>query len=374
MLEALLAIMIIADPQTAATQAPPPTPDFAPLTEAMEQYVSACGLPGAAMIVMRGEHVLYEHYVGDYTSETVIPIASASKWLSGAVIMSLADDGLIDLDAPISTYLPQFAGRKGAMTVRQLFSHTSGLPTEHPMVHNRWTTLAEAADAIARAELDAPPGAEFRYGGVSMHVAGRIAEVVTGQPWNDLFAERLTIPLGMSTTRFGLLPTENPSPAGAAWSNLCDYSRFLQMLAAGGELDGVRVLSGESVAIMLADQTRSAPMRGAVATFRAPGARYGIGNWIFDIDESGAGSVNTSPGAFGFTPWLDHERGVIGVLMIEDHANSTRSKQNLPDLRAITSAILDGRPVEASPFIPRSTEPQRKRPLRDAIRRRLSGG
>jgi serine-type D-Ala-D-Ala carboxypeptidase/endopeptidase len=346
-----------------------PAIDFSPLTDALERYVAACDLPGGAMIIMRGDEILYERYVGSYSNKTVVPIASASKWLSGAVMMALVDDGKIALDAPISTYLPQFTGDKAAITVRQLFSHTSGLPTEHVMVHNHRVTLAEAVDAIAKEDLVTAPGSEFRYGGVSMHVAARIAEVVSGKSWHELFAETITGPLRMTTTRFGLGLTKNPSPAGGAGSSLHDYAAFLRMIAAGGTVDGRRVLSPEAVETMLTDQTRGGPMKGAVARM-ATGSRYGIGNWVNQVNSGGTSVVNSSPGAFGFMPWVDRKRNVIGIFMIDDRAGARKRVENLPDIREVTNAVLDGKhlPVAASrpaaSSQPAASQPQR---LRDRI-------
>ena len=85
----------------------------------------------------------------------LIAIASASKWVSAVAILTLVDDGLIDLDAPLSTYLPQFTGSKGTMTVRQMFSHTSGLPggSSWAVLTDGTITLAEAADEKGAREL-----------------------------------------------------------------------------------------------------------------------------------------------------------------------------------------------------------------------------
>lgn len=336
-----------ATPPAAPAGASQPAIDFAPLTEALEHFVDACELPGGGMIIMRGDEVLYEEYVGSYSAETVVMIASASKWLSGATIMALVDEKKIDLDAPISTYLPKFTGEKGTITVRQLFSLTSGLPPEHDAVHNHRITLEQAVDAIAEADLVSTPGSEFRYGGVSMHVAARIAEVVTGKSWHEVFNKKITRPLGMSSTRFGLGLTKNPSPAGGARSTLRDYTRFLRMIARGGELDGVRVLSNEAVDILLADQTQGNPMRGAVAR-RVAGARYGIGNWVNQVDRKGRSVVNSSPGAFGFTPWIDRDRNILGIFVIEDTRSARKRVANLPDMRLVTNALLDGEAPPAS--------------------------
>jgi len=122
---------------------------------------------GASMVlVQRGRVVFLKHY-GDFDPSTVVPIASASKWISASVIMALVDEGKLSLDDRVSQYIPSFTGNKSAITIRQLFSHTSGLPSDTGLQSNnclsdRFTTLAACAEEIARQPLVAQPGTEFR--------------------------------------------------------------------------------------------------------------------------------------------------------------------------------------------------------------------
>ena len=185
------------------------------------------GLPGASLLIWRRGKTLYERYFGDYTADTVVPIASSSKWLAAAVLMTLVDDGLIGLDKPLSTYLPQFVGKKGEMTIRQMFAHTSGL-VDPGGEGDQWDyaiTMAQYADRIARdGVLRADPGVEFRYGSVSMQLVGAVAEQVTGKSWNDLFLERIAKPCDMPNTAFAkVAANRNPMLAGGASSSLPDY-------------------------------------------------------------------------------------------------------------------------------------------------------
>lgn len=348
-----------ATPSMAQDQVPSPqvstTPsyDFSALKPALEEFVRKARLPGAGLLLVRDGKVIYREFAGEYGSDTVVSTASAAKWLTGAVIMSLVDDGLIDLDKPIGEILPEFTGDKAAITVRQLMSHTSGLPGENAPVGRVGGTLADTAREISRMELVAKPGAEFGYGGVSMQVAARIAEVVSGKSWNDLFAERVAVPLGLTQTRYGRLGLrQNPQVAGGAVTTLDDYGRFVSMILAQGEFTDpttgktTRVLSEEAVREMCADQTRGAAIRGSTLTRRLSGARYGIGTWVEPgparaTREDRPGGANSSPGAFGFMPWVDWERGVAGVFMIEDRSRTRRRVDDLPDLRELVRDALD---------------------------------
>jgi CubicO group peptidase (beta-lactamase class C family) len=126
--------------------------------------------------------------------------------MTGTVVLTLVDEGRLGLDDPVARYLPEFAGDRGRITVRQLLSHTSGLPMSDPALQRRDITLQRAVEAIASANLLSAPGELCVYGDASVQVAGRVAEIASGvgapsgRTWKALFASRLTIPLGMSQT------------------------------------------------------------------------------------------------------------------------------------------------------------------------------
>lgn len=302
--------------------------DFARLDALLRDSVQAAGNMlggGYTLILVRDGEEIFNRSYGLSRENKVIPIASATKWLSGAVIMSLVDDGLLSLDDRVGTYLPSFTGAKGNITVRQLMSHTSGLNDSFPYHTDRSLTLAQAADSIAlNVPLVVQPGTVFSYGGTSMQVAGRVAEVAGGKPWDTLFAERIARPLGMSATDYeGLGDTDNPQIGGGAQSSARDYMRFLLMLLNDGVYDGRRVLSEESIRAMHLDQTGGAPIvytpyeKHAYIDPSLPATRYGIGNWRERV-LSATGEVveSASQGAFGFSPWIDRERNLAGVLAV----------------------------------------------------------
>lgn len=271
---------------------------------------------GAALLLLEKDRTIYRKSFGNFRADQVLPIASATKWLSGAVIMSLVDEGKLSLDEPVARYLPEFKDQKARISIRQLFAHTSGLPPEASCRNNRATTLEECVKTMARLSLQADPGTRFHYGGVSMHVGGRVAEVVTGKPWNDIFNEKIGLPLGLTQTDYHAYgPTQNPRPAGDARSTLDEYGKFLQMLLNRGSFQGTRVLSIEAVDQMHRDQTEGASISYSIFGDKGhldsslPEARYGVGVWL----ESG--EALSSPGALGAYPWIDLRNNVAGLIL-----------------------------------------------------------
>ena len=333
---------------------PTPTPvtyDFTEIDNLLQRVASKHG--GIALVLIKDNKVIYQKSFGPYSAARVVPIASASKWLSGALIMTLVDEGKLSLDDTVSKYIPEFGGEKSGITIRQLFSHTSGLPSETRCRNDKRTTLERCAREIAALRLIGPPGDEFLYAGVSMHVGGRVAEVLTGKPWNDLFVERIATPLVMTQTDFlSYGPTQNPWPAGDARSSADDYGRFLQMLLQGGTFNGKRILSEASVVEMHKDQTRDAHIKYTIYENHGdldPNllvARYGIGMWRekFDVG-SGKLQEASSQGYFGFTPWIDVERNLAGVLSVQ-----SRFSRIMPDYLELKKEIRRIIPPDSRPL------------------------
>jgi CubicO group peptidase (beta-lactamase class C family) len=210
-------------------------------------------------------------------------------------------------------YLPEWTGQHGQITIRQLWSHTSGLAGDHACLADGTITLAQCVEQIRQAPMLAGPGAQFYYGGASMQVAGRIAEVVTGQSWVDLFNERIATPLQMTSTSW--VPVgANPRIGGGLFTTLDDYTNFMSMIAAGGTFDGATVLEPATVATMQLDQTAGA----LIAYSPHPDTRrYGLGEWRDVVDTGGAAIQLSSQGAFGYSPWLDVQRGYFAVFMVQ---------------------------------------------------------
>ena len=282
--------------------------DFTTIDKILERAAPELG--GCALLLIKNDKVIYRKSFGRFEPDKVVPIASASKWLSGALIMTFVDEGKISLDDPVSKYIPEFGTDKSNVTVRHLFAHTSGLPAEARCRNDKQTTLERCTSEIARMKLRAMPGEEFFYGGVSMHVGGRIAEIVSGKSWNELFAEKIAVPLGMTQTDFFAYgPTDNPRPAGDARGSADDYGRFLQMILQRGSFNGTKILSATSVVEMHKDQTGSARIGYTIYgkhRARDPDlllARYGVGVWREKVDE-GSQQLReaSSQAALGFIP------------------------------------------------------------------------
>lgn len=315
----------------------------------IDDRVTRDRLDGAALLVVRDGAVLRDRGYGGYDRDTQVPIASASKWLTAATMMTLVDEGRLSLDDQVSSLLPEFDGPAGAATIRQLLSHTSGIASAD-CIWSSASTLARCVEQIAGARPATTPGTVFAYGNTSYSVAGRIIEVMTGESFEQAFEHRIAQPLGMTATRFdgaGDRRTGNPVPAASATSTLHDYGRFMQMIAADGEFDGRRVLSASSVREMERDQV------GALANPADPAVRttgiatYGLGVWRDVTTTTDDGVVSSGNGAFGFYPWIDRARGAYGVLLVHDAEHS--SAYAVPSSQRIVHQVWSALDAETGP-------------------------
>lgn len=306
--------------------APAPAPAIPAIQKAFDAVVHELKLGGAGLAVVTADQELHRSHHGDVNGAAVLPIASASKWLATATVLTLVDEGKLDLDVPVARYVREFdRDDKRRITLRQCLANTSGLPPRLAERTRGWDMTRFAAE-VADEGLREQASSAFRYGGVGFQVAAVAAERVAGKSWHVLFAERIAAPLGLQHTRFGtLLPVGGeagtaalPWVAGGAVSTLDDYARFLRMLAGKGVFAGERVLSEASVAAMFRDQVASDVEVHAVG-FEAGALRYGLGTWIEALPSGGARVMD--PGALGFTPWLDLDLGVGGVFAVRDRAN-----------------------------------------------------
>lgn len=326
-------------------------PRFDALERRILDVVAEIGLPGASLMVVHAGSLVEQETWGEYTLETKVPIASASKWLSGALIMTLVDDGLLTLDDPAETFVDQLKGTPpGQLTLRQMLSFTTGLISEDqmPCYSSADYSLQECVTEWVKKPLAHRPGAQYRYHSGHLMMAGALAEIVTGQSFEELFQERIAIPLGMVSTRFlhnkdpSRIPVTFPNPAGGAVSTLGDYARFLEMLVNDGLApDGTRVLSTESIAEMETNQTEGLPMR--ASRFRTSSkAPYGLAHWIDWTYPDGSTMVTSSPGTFGFRGWIDRENDVFGVYLVWDNSDG-----NDPDSSPSGGSWIYGMSAEA---------------------------
>jgi hypothetical protein len=328
---ALVAPLVLTLPSPLAAV---PAYDFAPLTAIAQEANADLALRGSALRVLIDGRVVYQQFFGSYNAATIVPIASASKTLSAAVIMALVDEGKLALDDKVSKFIPAFnkPGGYAEITLRQCFAHISGLPGSetHPALSDTSLTLAQSADLIAQIPLIGPPGGQFSYGGLSMQVAGRCAEVATGKTWDQLFQEKITVPLGLTQVDFVTLslqapyrPSTNPRIGGGARCSLVDYSVFVQMLLNNGLHRGRRVLSEASIREMRREQTAGLP----VISSPVPSDQtyYGLGQWILRGDAAGLTAETSAAGAFGFNAWMDSSRRLTAVYLVLDQGPVVRN-------------------------------------------------
>jgi CubicO group peptidase (beta-lactamase class C family) len=299
--------------------------DFSPVDKYLEENAAVYD---NSVVVLASQHgqLIYKKEIGLHADDKRV-IASASKWLSGAVILSLVDDGKLSLTDTVGKFLPIFTKyHKGNITIRQLFSHTSGFPGNSTQRYEyRWElTLEQAVDSIAvYTDMIHPPGTTFNYGGVSMQVAGRIAEVVSGKSWQLLFNEKIGKPCDMDVP-YVIMSFKNPLIAGGVRTSAADYLHFLEMIVNKGKYNGKQVLSEKALGEMLKDQTAGA----VVEDSPYPAGRqigYGIGNWIDVLSASGRVIETSSPGAFGTHPWQDEKNGIAGIIFTRSDPKKTNA-------------------------------------------------
>jgi methyl acetate hydrolase len=356
----------------------------AALDTSLRSAVARRDVPGVVALITNRERVLYQSAFGvadiatgrPITKDALFRIASMTKPVTSVALMQLVEQGRLGLDDPAEKYLPELVGLQvfesfdvttGAYrlrpasrppTVKHFLTHTSGLA--YPF------TSATLRDFKPRAGETYPfggpllfnPGERWQYG-TSTDVVGRLVEVVSGQKLEDYFREHIFAPLKMDDTSYnvpeakgprlvaqqqragermdGAIELQNPQlgltipvPVGGGGlaSTANDYGRFMRMLLNGGELDGVRVLKAETVALMGQNQIgavsvpalKSALPRSADFTFIADGRdKWGLGFLITTDQVPG----KRSPGSLSWGGinntffWIDPTRGVGGVIMMQ---------------------------------------------------------
>lgn len=202
------------------------TPDFSAVTNLIQSWVNKHYYSGCGLMVAKDDQIIFERCFGNFTPDTEVLIASAGKWLAAANVMTLVDEGKLSLEDTPARWLPEFKNDpKDKATLRQLLSHTSGYPPYQPKDKpvDKYQTLAKSVEHILPLPLDFKPGERFDYGGLAMQVAGRIAEVASGQDWETLFQERIAKPCQMTNTHFTPVDQgggHSPMLGGGARSNI----------------------------------------------------------------------------------------------------------------------------------------------------------
>lgn len=336
------------------------TASISEIAAAVQPFVNREELAGAVMLVANKSEVLSRVAIGfadikankPMRTDSLFWIASQSKPITATALMILVDEGKVNVDDPVENYLPEFRGqmyvaekdgqhvllKKPAhpITVKNVLSHTSGLPfrsaIEVPTLDR--LPLADRVRSYAMTPLDFAPDTKYQYSNAGINTAARIIEVVTNQSFESFLDERLFKPLGMTETTFwptkeqatriaksykpgpnrmGLEETtisqiqyplhehatRYPMPAGGLFSSAKDLSRFYQMLANDGELDGKRYLSKAAVQQLTSKQTPDGVATPYGFGFSTGGERFGHG------------------GAYSTNSYYDRKHGLILIWLVQ---------------------------------------------------------
>lgn len=325
--------------------------DFRPLQNKIQVWVDSGYYSGASILIVKDNHYIYENYFGNYDTNTVVFIASAGKWLAAATIAAVVDEGKLNWTDKVRKWLPQLNDVKGEATLEQLLSHTSGYPDYQPEGNpvDIYQTLKSSVEHIVSLPADTLPGTEFKYGGLAMNVAGRMAEMATGKDWETLFLEKIGKPLGMTSTHF--IPVDSsgghaPMLGGGARSSLYDYINFLSMIANDGIFNGKRILSKNAIREMQTDHVGNAIIKSENFTEEVRGILrndiYGLGEWREEVNRRGDATLLSSPSWAGAYPWIDKKNNVFGFFMthIVNNKNGFNSFLSSPCIPVIVRDVL----------------------------------
>ncbi|MCO8277937.1 beta-lactamase family protein [Actinoplanes sp. TRM 88003] len=175
----------------------------------LREAFASTGLPGMSAVVTRGDRVVYSGGFGPgVTADTPMRVASVSKSFTAAAVLTLVDEGRVELDQPVVTYLPEFSladPRSQRITVRQLLNQTSGLSdrTVDIRATQRAADLTGYVAALRDGKPAGEPGARYEYCNVNFDVAARLVEAVDGRPFDVALRERVFGPLGMRASTVG---------------------------------------------------------------------------------------------------------------------------------------------------------------------------
>ena len=304
---------------------------WADLDDILQQKQQLLG-KDLVMMVANKDTIVYKKELGDFKSKTPAPIASASKWLTAALVMILVDEGKISLDDNIVNYIPEFGKYfKNYITVRHCLSHMTGIKEEGGVIKNllqrkKYESLEEEVNVIASKEIQAPPGTEFRYSNYGLNIAGRICEVVTKKKFDQLIKLKLFTPLTMRNTSFTDMNMGPVNPSGGAKSTAEDYMKFLTMLLNRGTYKGKQIISEASIDEMLKINTKAEQIK--YAPKAATGFNYASGSWVIEGKE-GVATALASPGLFGTWPMIDFCRGYAYLVFVKNLLGEERADAHI---------------------------------------------
>ena len=385
----LCILLVLSGPATAL--------DKGKLDSVLKTAVAKQGVPSVVAIVADKNGVVYRNAV-NAPDDTIFAIASMTKPVTSVAVMQLVEAGKVRLDEPAKTYVRELASvqvveggklrdPKGAVTIRQLLSHTSGFAYEfmHPDVagyakSGKVASMAAGGEGFLKAPIVADPGSRWEYG-ISTDWLGKIVETVSGESLEQYFQMHIFAPLGMQDSSFvvpaakqarlasvharkpdGSLEKMAASPfkpagffsgGGGLHSTAGDYIRFTRALLAGGELDGKRILKADTVAMMGANQIGSLavqPFKSLIPQLATDGAvlpgefdKFGLGFALNSKPTASGRGANTMAwaGIFNTFFWIDREKGITAVLMTQMSPGLDEGPRKL--LEDFDRAVYSGR-------------------------------
>jgi CubicO group peptidase (beta-lactamase class C family) len=323
--------------------------------------------PGAYAVVGTHAGILAEDSVGHLDwgpsavpdEHTLWDLASLTK-VTGmtTAIMQLYEQGKVDLDAPLQRYIPEWQGpHKELVTIRELITHTSGLPADEPydrMTHN--------PDSIAKlmfaTPLDTLPGVRMVYSDIGAYMLGRLVERLSGEPLDEYLQNHVFGPLRMTETMYRppaslkprIAPTEiDPIRGGKVWgvvhderayylggvsahaglfSSAHDMARFARMYLNGGELDGVRIVQPSTIRLFTTRQVQDRALG-----WQKPDGRNSAGHLMSEQAFGHTGFTGTSI-------WIDPARDVF-VILLSNRVDPTRNNNKIGRVRvALADAVM----------------------------------
>ena len=333
------------------------------------------------------------------TTDTIFRMASMTKPIASVALMMLYEEGLFQLDDPISDWLPEFKNMmveveqadgsislepaKTPISFTHILTHTAGLMNSYRGDIARYSevsrvqgdeNLASWTERLATLPLRYEPGTRWEYSAATS-VVGRLVEVMSGDDLDTFFRERIFEPLQMTDTHFYLPPDKvnrfatlygpdadngnrmmltevgdersnyvsGPraffSGAGGLVSTAHDYIRFQQMMLNGGELDGVRLLGSKTVELIFANHTGDLPL-----WLSGPGYGFGLGYSVV-MDRAVAHTSDTEGsvswgGAFGTMFWIDPEEELVAIILTQIRPSShIRLREGFHNV--VNQAIVD---------------------------------
>lgn len=310
----------------------------------MRRGITVGGFPGAAVVVGRRGAIVYEQGFGTLSyanssapvsaDESIYDLASLTKVIgTTTAAMVLFDQGKLNLDAKVSTYIPQFVGgMRDLVTVRMLLTHTAGLPPGRD-VWRKHVSPAEAKEMVLTTKLQYKPGSGTTYSDLGADILGWVVEGAAAEPLDTFLASHVFGPLGMHNTgfkpadslRYRIAPTEVFPPRGyplrgevhdenayalggivghaGLFSTAGDLAIFAQMMLNRGEYNGTRIIADSTVKLFTGRATKTRALGWEVAD-----GQHGAGDYF---DEHAFGHT----GYTGTSIWIDPDREMFVVLL-----------------------------------------------------------